>query len=76
MIHKMRIAVCDDNVNELAMLKYMLEKRVDIIVADYYNKLEQFWNAVVCECVYDVVLMDIDWGGNGYRNGQGQIAFI
>lgn len=59
----MKIAVCDDNVNELSLLKDMLEKRVDIVETDYYSKLEQFWDAVVCECVYDVVLMDIDWGG-------------
>lgn len=59
----MKIAVCDDSVNALNVLRDMLEKRVDIISVDYYDKIEKFWNAVVHGSAYDVVFMDIDWGG-------------
>ncbi|MCM1307175.1 MAG: LytTR family DNA-binding domain-containing protein [Butyrivibrio sp.] len=59
----MKIAVCDDNADTLNILKDMLETRTDIDLAHYYDKIENFWESVMHECVYDVVLMDIDWEG-------------
>ncbi|MBD5156701.1 MAG: response regulator transcription factor [Butyrivibrio sp.] len=60
----MNIAICDDDINALKILKRLIEKRSDISAADYYNRIEQFWDAAVYERNYDVVLMDIDWNGS------------
>lgn len=60
----MDIAVCDDDNNALSILKYLIEKRNDIRVADYYNKIDSFLDIAIYDKNYDVVLMDIDWEGN------------
>ncbi|MCM1308681.1 MAG: LytTR family DNA-binding domain-containing protein [Butyrivibrio sp.] len=59
----MKIAVCDDDINSLRVLKRFIERKNGIYSADYYNSIEMFWDAAVYERNYDAVLMDIDWNG-------------
>ena len=59
----MRIAVCDDDQSSLSCLRAVLERCSFVNEIEAYSDITGFFSSLEAGERYDLVLMDLDWGG-------------
>ena len=58
----MHVAICDDEIIVLESLKKQLEKQKLVQSVQIFSNIETFQKEIENQCLFDLVLMDIEWG--------------